>query len=183
MLPGSGIKPGSPIIDVHNLAIEWFVEDRARYARLVGNRGSIPTRPNSQTGKPEPAAPAIVTVVMEAPLAQVDAVTTALRGPNVRPARYLPTCAEHADAAGELSRRTAALERALGTVAELARQVAAAATNAGVRNQLLESIDQEINRAVTRAGSEVQKWQDALNERKVDVAAELLARIPDEPGR
>ncbi len=175
---------------IESYVVEWFVEDAGRYERLrrvapdkvVREQRPSPSLPHGS--KTSVVSTAIITCLLEVPLPAVDGVTTALRQGNVRGSQYLKTCSEHADDAAVLKDRSLYLERYVEKLQDLVvkyAKIADAAAGPRDGNARRHEVDAVavLQVEAKMVGHEIAMVRGALDERKTEVAAKLLAALPD----
>ena len=171
--------------------VEWYVENNPeRYKRLTVGREVPRTREKvyDDSGRPqtkETITHAVLCVVMEVPLPELESVTSQIRTSiNLKPADYLLNSAKHADASSELADRCLLLERhVLKLRDELIREGrrqdhgAHGLTDKGGPNE--DRLARRIHEINALAFHETDKVREALAEKEASVAARLLLSLDD----
>lgn len=164
-------------MDDKAITVQQFVEDPARYERLTMT--PLPSTKYDQSNRRgrllwQPVAPTVISVVLVVPHPQTDAVTALLRsGGSGGRARYLATCSAAADTAAEQANRCYELERYVKKLEDL---VMSSARGAGTEGAAVLAMASAKGDAIL----ERSRVNAALLERSADVAAKLLASIPDD---
>ena len=189
-------QPGQ--IDLLNYLREWVIEDAARYERLAGTVLGRSSARNRVTGDTATTDNVPVVAVFEVPRSAMDAFTTKLRSaPALRSSSYLIKAAEHAEGAGklledglQLAIRCQVLEHAALHSAErcdfletkLRESAGVAWQPRSYQAEMRDVIDKVPKAKHDAALDAMRKLREALRERKVDVAAKIVASLPDDEG-
>jgi hypothetical protein len=175
--------------------VEWATEDADRYERISLLKASRRTREQTQAGEQKNApAVSIITVVLAVPRPETERVTKVLRAaPNVKPeASYLMLASQGADPASKMLDDALRLEARVEVLERLCLNAAARIDDMTMDARLSDSSEGSAVKAMEKAMREAPKanyeyvkgrmtsMREAIAEKKVNVAAQLLAEQPDD---
>lgn len=173
---------------IEQYVLEWSVEDHKRYERLakalVGEQ-KREGRNASGTRVEDKAANTIITCVLEVPRHDTERITTLLRSsPIIRHASYLSSCAQHADDAAAANDAIVKMRLVVSRMEELcfsfARQLDIIQGTGTHEAELRAELDHTKLGITKRVDKVVGDFKKALEEKQTNVAAKLLAAMPDD---
>lgn len=173
---------------LEHYVIEWCVEDVKRYERLSKNALKVEKRDGrAADGRPttDEATNSIITAVLSVPRPMTEHVTTMLRSaPDLRPALYLPAASACADDAAAANDAIVKMRLVVSRLEELcfsfARQLDRVQGTGTHEAELRAELDRTKLGITKRVDKVVDDFKKALEEKQINVAAKLLAAMPDD---
>jgi len=178
--------------------VEWCVEDPDRYERISGH-SLLPPPPNGvaprfrskverEAFNNERAAlrPSVVVLVLVVPREDMQSITQALRdAPKIRPTTYVPKLGPAADYLTAINEDMLRAQTRAEALEGLVRSVAGMRPDtAADREKIRQWADDQIKLLPQTRYDVVKRNLDqmraAVSERKVDVAAKMLAQVDDD---
>jgi hypothetical protein len=179
---------GVVLPDISEFLAEWSIEDSLRYEQLALRTlkrdpppaGSLPRPGFKRTTRDQgPAKVEVVLCVLEIPRQHMARATNELRAsPNIKPASYLPKLQAHATGAIEEQEEMLRVSLVIKDIIELTKMYA---NKAGPVWR--DECDVQIEKILASRPAPVDHlrvFRAALLERKTEVAAQLLASLPDD---
>jgi len=159
-------------------AVEWAIEDQARYERLSGSKVGTDAGMVDSGGRPLPKT--VVTLVLEVSRSKMQTLTNALRHvPNMRAAAYLVQAAGAADETSDMKDDALRMETRVYILENILINALAALdhTDRKAANAFRDQVAVAPKAKYNTMKHIVADLREAVHEKKAEVAAKLLSSI------